>query len=70
MIFINQKWVSSSQEGNKICWKNAYDSTDLSTVLTTTDNVVTETMYRGVSHKAVALLDKRSNEQSLQRVSM
>ena len=39
-------------------------------VLTTMDNVVTETMSRGVSHKAVALLDKRSDEQSLQRVSM
>ena len=38
-------------------------------VLTTTDNVVTETMSRGVSHKAVALLDKRSDEQSLQQVS-
>ena len=39
-------------------------------VLTTTDNVVTETMSRGVSHKAVALLDKRSDEQGLQQVSM
>ena len=38
-------------------------------VLTTTDNVVTETMSRGVSHKAVVQLDKRSDEQSLQRVS-
>ena len=37
-------------------------------VLTTTDNVVTETMSRGVSHIVVALLDKHSNEQSLQRV--
>ena len=35
------------------------------------DNAVTETMSRGVSHKAVALLDKRSDdEKSLQRVSM
>ena len=37
-------------------------------VLTTTDSVVTETMSRGVSHIVVALLDKHSNEQSLQRV--
>ena len=33
-------------------------------LLTTGDNVVTETMSRGVSHKAVALLDIRSDEQS------
>ena len=38
-------------------------------VLTTTDNVVTETMARGVSHKIVALLDKHSDEPSLQQVS-
>ena len=38
-------------------------------VLPTTDDAVTETMSRGVSHKAVALLDKRGDEQSLQRVS-
>ena len=38
-------------------------------VLTTTDNLVTETMSRGVSHKAVALLDKLSDEQILRRVS-
>ena len=38
-------------------------------VLTTTDNAVTKTMSKGVSHKAVPLLDKRSAEQSLQRVT-
>ena len=39
-------------------------------VLPTTDDVVTETMSRGISHKAVALLDKRGDELSLQRVSL
>ena len=38
-------------------------------VLTTTNNVVAKMISRGVSHKAVALLGKCSNEQSLQRVS-
>ena len=38
-------------------------------VPTSTDDVVTETMSRGVSHKAVALLDKRSDERTLQRVN-
>ena len=38
-------------------------------VLITKDNVVIETMSRGVLHKAVALLDKHSDKQSLQRVS-
>ena len=37
-------------------------------MLTITDNIVTETIFRGVSHKAVALLDNHSDEQSLQRV--
>ena len=44
--------------------------TDLSMNAPTTDNVVNETMSRGVLHKAVALLDKRSDKQSVQRVSM
>ena len=53
---INRKWASNSLERTHFDGKHAYDSTDLSVVLTAMDNVVTETMSRGVSHKAVALL--------------
>ena len=46
----------------------AYDSTDLSLILTTADDKVVELMLKGVSHKALAQLDKHSDEQSLQRI--
>ena len=44
------------ESGTNSDGKPTYDSTDLSMVLTTTD--------KGVSHKAVVLLDKPSDEQS------
>ena len=46
----------------------AYDSTDLSLILTTADDEVVELMLKGVSPKALAQLDKHSDEQSLQRI--
>ena len=56
ILDINRKWASNSLEKTHFDGKHAYGSTDLSMVLTAMDNVVTETMSRGVSHKAVALL--------------
>ena len=47
----------------------AYDSTDLSLLLTTAEDEVAEQMLQGVSHKALAQLYKHSDEQSLQRIS-
>lgn len=47
----------------------AYDSTDLSLLLTTAEVEVAELMLKGVLHKALALLDKHRDEQSFQRVS-
>ena len=38
-------------------------------MLTTTDGVVIQTMSRGVSHKAIALLGKHNNEQRLSSMS-
>ena len=48
---------------------HAYDSTDLSLLFTTAEDEVAELMLKGVSHKALAQLDKHSDEQSLQRIS-
>ena len=48
--------------------KHSYDSTNLSVVLTKKDGVVIQSMSIGDSHEAITLLDKRSDEQSLQRV--
>ena len=38
-------------------------------ILTTAEDEVVELMLKGVSHKALAQLDKHSDEQSLQRIS-
>ena len=46
----------------------AYDFSDLSLILTTAEDEVVELMLKGVSHKALAQLDKHRDEQSLQRI--
>ena len=47
----------------------AYDSTDFLVLLTTADDHIAQLMSQGVSHKAIAQLDKHSDEQILQRVN-
>ena len=68
ILDINRKIGKQQFRGKKLDGKRTCDSTDLSMVPTTMDNGVTETMSREVSHKAVALLDKCSDDQSLQLV--
>ena len=60
---------ASLERGTHFDGRFAYDFTDLSLLLTTAEDEVAELMLKGVSHKALAQLDKHSDEQSLQRVS-
>ena len=60
---------ASLERGTHFDGRFAYDSTDLSLLFTTAEDEVAELMLKGVSHKALAQLDKHCNEQSLQRVS-
>ena len=58
-----------SRGGTHFDGRYAYDSTDLSLILTTAEDEVVELMLKGVSHKALAQLEKHSDELSLQRIS-
>ena len=60
---------ASLDRGTHIDGEHIYDSTDHALLLTTAPDDVVQIMCKGISHKAIAQLDKHSDEQSLQRVS-
>ena len=60
-LSIPEIWKANAYDAKNM---HAYDAKNLSMMLTTRGNVVTETISRGVLHKAVELLDKRGDEQS------
>ena len=60
---------ASLERGTHFYSTNIYDATDLTLIMSTGTNEVTEKMNKGVAHGTLAQLDKHSDEHALQRIS-
>ena len=60
---------ASLERGTQFDGTNIYDATNLTLIMSTGTNEVTEKMNKGVAHGTLAQLDKHSDEHALQRIS-